>query len=244
MHSPAPATRVSSMCCCDRVPSACTDAIPPWAQLVDPAASTSLVTTITVPRSRHSRAAVSPAMPEPMTTTSTSVIQPGGSAASRCGSEGSGDTSGKVGDSAAPAGGGSKSTSGSMVDMLPHDFEGGTTPPDPPAPAGPWEGGTTPSDPHAWASGRTAGPGAPRTGALLVPRVGGVGVRHCRFLAGARSRRPLPDGRGQHRAHRRPGRADRSPAAEDRSGGRRRRRGWPVAGCAGRAAARSSTRRR
>ena len=63
-----------------RVPAAWTEAIPPWAQCVDPAASSSLVTTITRPRSRHSNAAVSPAIPDPMTSTSTSRTQPGGSA--------------------------------------------------------------------------------------------------------------------------------------------------------------------
>src|SRR5918995_5049243 len=88
MHSPAPATRVSSMCCCTVSPSAWTEAMPPCAQCVDPADSWSLVTTTTRPRVRHSSAAVRPAMPEPTTTTSTSVTQPGGSAASRCGSRG------------------------------------------------------------------------------------------------------------------------------------------------------------
>ena len=88
MHSPAPATRVSSMCCCTVSPSAWTEAMPPWAQCVEPADSSSLVTTMTRPRFRHSSAAVSPAMPEPTTTTSTSATQPGGSAASRCGSRG------------------------------------------------------------------------------------------------------------------------------------------------------------
>ena len=72
----------------DGVPSACTEAMPPWAQLVEPAATTSLVTTTTVHRSLHSSAAVSPAIPEPRTTTSTSRTQPGVSAASRCGRTG------------------------------------------------------------------------------------------------------------------------------------------------------------
>ena len=62
--------------------------MPPWAQCVEPADSSSLVTTMTRPRFRHSSAAVRPAMPEPTTTTSTSATQPGGSAASRCGSRG------------------------------------------------------------------------------------------------------------------------------------------------------------
>ena len=50
-------------------------------------------------------------MPEPITTTSTSVTQPGGSAARRCGSGGIGGTAGKVG------GGESNAASGSMENM-------------------------------------------------------------------------------------------------------------------------------
>src|SRR5918993_1091450 len=142
MHSPAPATRVSSMCCCTVSPSAWTEAMPPCAQCVDPADSWSLVTTTTRPRVRHSSAAVRPAMPEPTTTTSTSVTQPGGSAASRCGSRGKEGRRGRGGASwakgSAPRapvcpcarGGGQRgsspllvnrdATSGTMVDMLPH----------------------------------------------------------------------------------------------------------------------------
>ena len=60
MHSPAPATRVSSMCCSTVSPSACTEAMPPWAQWVEPAETSSLVTTMTRPRFRHSSAAVRP----------------------------------------------------------------------------------------------------------------------------------------------------------------------------------------
>src|SRR5207342_3907483 len=69
-------------------------AIPPCAQWVEPAETSSLVTTMIVPRSRHSNAAVKPAMPDPMTTMSTSRIQPGGSAASRCGNGGNGGSAG------------------------------------------------------------------------------------------------------------------------------------------------------
>ncbi len=62
--------------------------MPPWAHWVDPAESTSLVTTRTRSTWCRSRsAAVSPAMPVPTSTTSTSVVQPGGPAASRAGSE-------------------------------------------------------------------------------------------------------------------------------------------------------------
>ena len=58
--------------------------MPPWAHCVEPASSTSLVTTriwSTRPRSRS--AAVSPAMPDPITTTSARTDQPGWGAARR-----------------------------------------------------------------------------------------------------------------------------------------------------------------
>ena len=78
---PCPATRVSVTCCSTVSPSAWTEAIPPCAQFVDPEVITSFVTISTLPRSRHSKAAVSPAIPEPTTTTSTSFTHPGASAA-------------------------------------------------------------------------------------------------------------------------------------------------------------------
>ena len=46
-------------------------AMPPWAHWVEPADSTSLVTTMTEPEAAQRSATVRPAMPDPMTTTST-----------------------------------------------------------------------------------------------------------------------------------------------------------------------------
>ncbi len=87
-HAPAPATRVSRSCCSGVSPGPRAAAMPPCAHWVDPAASTSLVTT-----SRWSEgsaawirsAAVRPAMPEPTTTTSARVVQPGAGARRRPG---------------------------------------------------------------------------------------------------------------------------------------------------------------
>ncbi len=87
-QAPAPATSVSCSCCSGVSPGPSAAAIPPWAHCVDPAARTSLVTT-----SRRSdgfaawmrSAAVSPAMPEPTTTTSARVVQPGAGARRRPG---------------------------------------------------------------------------------------------------------------------------------------------------------------
>ena len=96
--------------------------MPPWAQLVEPAATTSLVTTMTEPRSRHSSAAVSPAIPEPMTTTSTSRTQPGGSVDSRWGRTGSSGKAGNVGAGA---------SLGSMGLMVSYPEPSEMTPPSP-----------------------------------------------------------------------------------------------------------------
>ena len=77
-QAPAPATRVSRSCCSGVSPGPRAAAMPPCAHCVEPALSTSLVTTrilSTWPASRS--AAVSPAMPEPMTTTS-AVRRPAG----------------------------------------------------------------------------------------------------------------------------------------------------------------------
>ena len=68
--------------------------MPPWAHWVEPALSTSLVTTNNL-RLRSAAwmrsAAVNPAMPEPITTTSARVVQPGSGAVNRCGTRGAGD---------------------------------------------------------------------------------------------------------------------------------------------------------
>ena len=80
-QAPAPATRVSTSCCSGVSPGPSAAAMPPCAHCVEPASSTSLVTTSTLPTwPRSRRAAVSPAMPEPMTTTSAVVVQPGSGA--------------------------------------------------------------------------------------------------------------------------------------------------------------------
>ena len=123
MQRPAPATKVSSMCCWTVSSAPCTEAMPPCAHGVDPAATTSLVTTMTLPKSRHSSAAVSPAMPEPTTTTSTSLTQPGISAARRHGSSGSGGSAANVGRAPVRAGG--EATSGAMRPMVPHPYISG-----------------------------------------------------------------------------------------------------------------------
>ena len=60
-------------------------AIPPWAHCVEPAERMSLVTTMTEPTSRAWSAVVRPAIPEPMTTTSAYVVQPGRGASRRAG---------------------------------------------------------------------------------------------------------------------------------------------------------------
>ena len=59
--------------------------MPPWAQRVDPADSTSFVTSVTrsVDWRAICRAVESPAMPEPTMSTSVSVVQPGAGARSR-----------------------------------------------------------------------------------------------------------------------------------------------------------------
>ena len=69
------------------VPGPSAAAMPPCAHWVEPAARTSLVTTRTLSTwSRSRSAAVRPAMPEPMTTTSAVVVQPGSGAVRRPGS--------------------------------------------------------------------------------------------------------------------------------------------------------------
>ena len=88
LQAPAPATRVSCSCWSGLSPGPSAAAIPPWAHWVEPAESTSLVTTRTLPTWCRSRSAtVRPAMPEPTTTTSASVVQPGSPAESRPGTE-------------------------------------------------------------------------------------------------------------------------------------------------------------
>ena len=86
---PAPATSVSRSCCSGVSSGPSAAAMPPWAQRVEPAESTSLVTTRTFSpgpsASLRRRAAVRPAMPEPMTTTSAEVVQPGSGALRRPG---------------------------------------------------------------------------------------------------------------------------------------------------------------
>ncbi len=63
--------------------------MPPWAHWVEPALRTSLVTTSSdseLSSAWMRSAAVSPAMPEPITTTSARVVQPGSGARRRWGS--------------------------------------------------------------------------------------------------------------------------------------------------------------
>src|SRR4051812_31901732 len=57
--------------------------MPPCAQRVEPASSSALVTSSTRPEARACRAAVSPAMPLPTTTTSAVANQPGAAARRR-----------------------------------------------------------------------------------------------------------------------------------------------------------------
>ena len=85
-HSPTPATSVSSRCSCGVSSGSRAAAMPPWAHAVDPAESTVLVTSSTrSTRSRTRSAQVSPAMPEPTTTTSALVVHPGAGAVRRRG---------------------------------------------------------------------------------------------------------------------------------------------------------------
>src|SRR4051794_3122376 len=86
-HTPAPATRVSFRCCSGVSSGPSAAAMPPCAHCVEPDESRSLVTTSTdpTPDARTRRAAVRPAMPEPTTTTSAYVVQPGPGALSRAG---------------------------------------------------------------------------------------------------------------------------------------------------------------
>ena len=116
MQRPAPATNVSSMCCSIVSPSAWTHAIPPCAQLSGAGGNLILGDDHDVPRSRHSNAAVKPAMPDPITTMSTSFTQPGASVASRPGSRGSGGRSGSTG----PPSAASVTSSRTMRAMLSH----------------------------------------------------------------------------------------------------------------------------
>ena len=85
-HAPAPATRVSTSCCSGVSPGPIAAAMPPCAHWVEPAESTSLVTTSTLSTcSRRRSAAVRPAIPEPTITTSARVVQPGSGAVRRPG---------------------------------------------------------------------------------------------------------------------------------------------------------------
>ena len=85
-QAPAPATRVSTSCSSGVSSGPSAAAMPPWAHWVDPALSTVLVTTSTLSTLSRSRsAAVRPATPEPMITTSARVVQPGAGAVSRPG---------------------------------------------------------------------------------------------------------------------------------------------------------------
>src|SRR5436305_4340713 len=84
--SPTPATRVSSACAPGLSNGSSTAAIPPCAHRVEPASILTLVTTVTCsPASRRCSAAVSPATPDPTTTTSVVSSQPGAGARSRRG---------------------------------------------------------------------------------------------------------------------------------------------------------------
>ena len=86
-QAPAPATRVSRWWSPGVSPGPRAAAMPPCAHCVDPAESTSLVTTRTLSTwCRSRRAAVRPAMPVPTTTTSAVVVHPGSSALRRPGS--------------------------------------------------------------------------------------------------------------------------------------------------------------
>src|SRR5690554_4469287 len=74
--------RVSCKCSSGSSSGSSAAAMPPWAHTVEPELSCALVTTST--RStlvRNSRAAVSPAIPEPTTMTSAVMVHPGGGAA-------------------------------------------------------------------------------------------------------------------------------------------------------------------
>ena len=87
-QTPAPATRVSRSWSAGESSGPSAAAMPPWAHWVEPALSTSLVTTSSLSARSAAwmrRAAVSPAMPEPTTTTSARVVHPGSGAVSRCG---------------------------------------------------------------------------------------------------------------------------------------------------------------
>ena len=88
-HSPTPATRVSAACSSGVSYGSSTAAMPPCAQRVEPSSMWTLVTTVTCsPASRRCSAAVSPATPEPTTTTSVVSAQPGSGAGSRRGRSG------------------------------------------------------------------------------------------------------------------------------------------------------------
>ncbi len=88
-HSPTPAISVSLACAAGVSSGSSTAAIPPCAHRVDPSSMLTLVTTVTCrPCSRRCSAAVSPATPEPTTSTSVVSLHPGWAAASRRGSSG------------------------------------------------------------------------------------------------------------------------------------------------------------
>ena len=78
---PAPAVSVSRRCCSGESPGPSAAAMPPCAQRVEPSSSSDLVTSSTLAPGSAAcafRAAVTPATPEPTTTTSACLIQPGG----------------------------------------------------------------------------------------------------------------------------------------------------------------------
>jgi hypothetical protein len=68
--SPAPAIIVSSIWLSNVSPGSSTAAIPPCAQAVEPSFNCPLASTVTLKRSARLSAAVSPAAPEPMISTS------------------------------------------------------------------------------------------------------------------------------------------------------------------------------
>ena len=87
-QAPAPATRVSRRCCSGVSPGPSAAAMPPWAHCVEPVPRTSLVTTVRCSEGSAAwmrSAAVSPAMPEPTTTTSARAVHPGEGAVRRPG---------------------------------------------------------------------------------------------------------------------------------------------------------------
>ena len=99
-QAPAPATRVSRSWSAGVSSGPSAAAIPPCAHCVEPALSTSLVTTSSLSRRSAAwmrSAAVSPAMPDPMTTTSERVVHPGSGAVRRWGTRRLGEVAMRAG---------------------------------------------------------------------------------------------------------------------------------------------------